>query len=324
MMAGDLILLLAWTGAIAWPAFTLLALWLGLRKGRGPGPIGWLALGLISCAWFFGVWAFLWEPQQLVIRRIETTAETWSGPALRIGIISDTHTDGPHMSLSRLSSVVQQMNAEQPDIVLLLGDFVAGFAARGERSQAEQAAIAQGLQAFSALRAPLGVHAVLGNHDWAYDGSYVEAQLRAAGVNVMENDRRLITRPGGAFWLGGLADYESQRTQPSYSITLGDQEGRLPVSPAAPVIVMSHWPDAFAVAPGSVALTLAGHSHCGAVNLPFFGRLAAASDGSRRWPCGLYEERGGKLYVSGGLGVSILPVRFRQPPEITVLTLRGV
>lgn len=72
-----------------------------------------------------------------------------------------------------------------------------------------------------------------------------------------------------------------------------------------------------------MVLPLAGHSHCGAVNLPFFGRLAAASDGSRRWPCGLHEERGGKLYVSGAPGVSTLAVRLGQPPEITVLTLRG-
>jgi len=76
------------------------------------------------------------------------------------------------------------------------------------------------------------------------------------------------------------------------------------------------------VAPDRVALTLAGHSHCGQVNLPFFGRLLLASPGSEKWPCGLYEERGRKLYVTGGVGVSILPVRFNQPPEIVVITLR--
>jgi hypothetical protein len=65
------------------------------------------------------------------MRRIETTVEACSGSALRIGIISDIHTDAPHISLARLSGMIQQMSAEQPDIVLLLGDFVAGFAARG-------------------------------------------------------------------------------------------------------------------------------------------------------------------------------------------------
>jgi predicted MPP superfamily phosphohydrolase len=59
------------------------------------------------------------------------------------------------------------------------------------------------------------------------------------------------------------------------------------------------------------------------VNLPLVGRLVHVSPGAERWPCGLYEDRGGWLYVSGGVGTSILPVRFNQPPEIAVLTLRG-
>jgi len=132
----------------------------------------------------------------------------------------------------------------------------------------------------------------------------------------LENQRVRIGREGGAFWLAGLADYESPRTKPSYTDTLLDlPEGE-------PVLALSHWPDAFAVAPDRVALTLAGHSHCGQVNLPFFGRLLHASPGSEKWPCGLYEERGRQLYVTAGVGTSILPVRFNQPPEIVLITLR--
>jgi predicted MPP superfamily phosphohydrolase len=89
------------------------------------------------------------------------------------------------------------------------------------------------------------------------------------------------------------------------------------------VIVLTHWPDPWRRVPPRVALTLAGHTHCGQVNLPFLGRLVAASPGSRRWSCGLYEDGGRKLFVTGGLGVSILPVRFRAPPEIVILTLSG-
>jgi predicted MPP superfamily phosphohydrolase len=72
-----------------------------------------------------------------------------------------------------------------------------------------------------------------------------------------------------------------------------------------------------------VALTLAGHSHCGQVNFPLVGRLLHASRGSRRWPCGPYRDGERRLYVTGGLGTSILPVRFRAPPEIAIVTLRG-
>jgi hypothetical protein len=103
--------------------------------------------------------------------------------------------------------------------------------------------------------------------------------------------------------------------KPSYRDTLADLPG------GDPILVISHWPDVFAAAPAEVALTIAGHTHCGQVNLPFAGRLIHASEGSERWPCGLYEERGRKLYVTGGVGTSVLPVRFLQPPEIAVVTL---
>ncbi len=323
MMVADVILLLAWVGAIAWPALLVFLLWRGLKKARGPGWLGWSAIGVVSVAWFLGIWAFLWEPLQLVVRRVEATSSAWSGAPLRIGVISDTHTDGPHMGISRLNSIIDTMNAEQPDIVVLLGDFVGGHASLDERGEGERKEIADGLAAFSRLRAPLGVHAVLGNHDWWYDGPTVEAQLKLAGVNVMENARVRIVREGGPFWLGGLADYHSERAQPSYGVTLGVREGSASVPDDEPAIVLRHWPDAFAVAPDRVALTLAGHSHCGQVNLPFIGRPIAVSEGARRWPCGLYEDRGRRLYVSGGVGASVMPVRFGQPPEIAVVTLRG-
>jgi predicted MPP superfamily phosphohydrolase len=172
-----------------------------------------------------------------------------------------------------------------------------------------------GLPPLKGLQAPLGVWAVLGNHDWWYDGPAIEAGLQAEGITVLENSRQHVQRDGGAFWLAGLADYESLRMKPSYRDTLAD----LPAGD--PILVITHWPDVFAAAPNEVALTIAGHTHCGQVNLPFAGRLIHASEGSERWPCGLYEERGRKLYVTGGVGTSVLPVRFLQPPEIAVVTL---
>ena len=314
---GDFILLLARVGAIAWPALLLFGLWRGLKRGRGPGWIGWSAIGLVSVFWLLGIRAFLWEPGTLEVRRVEVASRGWSGPPLRIGVISDTHTDGPHVGLGRLNAIIDRMAAEQPDIVVLLGDFVDGHATSAERSEGQRAAINQGLIAFNRLKAPLGVWAVLGNHDWWYDAGAVEQGLAAAGVQVLENQRVRIPRSEGVFWLGGLADYESKRTQPSYMETL---QG---LTSDEPVIVMAHWPDVFTAAPERVALTLAGHSHCGQMNLPFIGRPINVSPGAARWPCGLYEDRGRWLYVSGGVGTSVLPARLNQPPEIAVVTLRG-
>jgi predicted MPP superfamily phosphohydrolase len=313
----DIAVWLAWFGAIAWPALWGLGLWRGLKAGRGPGWMLWSAIAVITLVWALGIRAFLWEPAMLEVRRVEVTSRGWSGPPLRIGVISDTHTDGPHVGVARLESIIARMNAERPDIVVLLGDFVAGHEDASDRSADERRDIGRGLAAFGKLEPPLGVWSVLGNHDWWYDGAAVESGIVSAGVQVMENSRARIPREGGAFWIGGLADYESRRAQPSYISTLSG------VPDNEPVIVLSHWPDPFAAAPARVALTLAGHSHCGQVNLPIVGRLVHGSPGSERWPCGLYEDRDGWLYVAGGVGTSILPVRFGQPPEIAVLTLRG-
>ncbi len=314
---GNNIILLAWAGAVLWPLAILFGLWRGVKRGRGPGWLGWTAIVVVTAAWGLGIRAFLWEPETLVVRRVEVVSPMWTGEPLRVGILSDVHGAGPHMSLARLESIIDELNAERPDIVLLLGDYAPGHVPAAERSADERAAVMATLPPLAKLRAPLGVWSVLGNHDWWYDGEAIEKGLQAAGIRVLENTRARIERPGGAFWLGGLADYESMRAKPSYGATLDGLEGD------DPVVVMSHWPDAFATAPDRVAITFAGHSHCGQVNLPFFGRLMHASPGSEKWPCGLYSKGQGRLYVSGGVGVSIVPVRFNQPPEIAVVTLRA-
>jgi predicted MPP superfamily phosphohydrolase len=101
-------------------------------------------------------------------------------------------------------------------------------------------------------------------------------------------------------------------------------ERELSVASAAPegadVRGLAHAPDAFEDAPGRVALVVAGHTHCGQINLPIVGPYAI-SPGARRWPCGSYEEGGRSLYVTGG--VTVLPLRVRAPPEIVVITLTG-
>jgi uncharacterized protein len=291
--------------------------WLSVTHRWRAGLVtGWACVA-ISIFWALGVWAFLWEAETLVVRRVEVVSRTWAGPPLRIGVIADIHMAAPHMTAARLKSIVARMNAEQPDVVLLLGDFAGDEEPAAVRADPTRSMVLKGLTPLRALKARFGVWAVLGNHDWWDDGEAIEAQLTAQNVQVLENAAARVARPGGPFWIGGLADYDSKRQLPSYLDTLSHVDG------PEPVIVMSHWPDPFGAAPERVALTLAGHTHCGQVNLPYVGRLFAASEGAEKWPCGLYEERGRKLYVSGGGGVSIVPVRFNQPPEIAVLTLRA-
>ncbi|MBW8816260.1 MAG: metallophosphoesterase [Caulobacterales bacterium] len=304
----------AWAGAVLGP---VVAWWAWSRLGPQRPRVRLTGLVLFASLYVLGVWAFLIEPETLVVRHVRIESPAWRGPPLRIGVLSDTHVGAPHMSARRLGQVVARLTQEDPDLVVFLGDYVGGRERAGARSAAERQEIADGIAALSGARARLGRYAILGNHDWWYDGKGVETALWKAGAPVLDNYAQRIARPEGAFWVAGLADYASPRSQPSAAQALAA------VPAAEPVILLSHWPDAWPQVPARVALTLAGHSHCGQVNLPILGRLIAASPGAGRWPCGRYDEAGRILYVTGGLGVSILPVRFRAPPEIVIVSLRG-
>lgn len=306
----------ACVAAIGWPvAFWLLRRW---AKRRGQWSVGaqWLAFAM-TALWTLGVYAFLIEPRTLIVRHVTVQSAAWRGAPLRVGLISDTHVGAPHTDVARIRRVVAQMNAEKPDLVVLLGDYVGGHHHVRERSRNDVTQVIGGIEAFAALRAPLGTVAVFGNHEWWFDGFAIERAMKDAGVTMLENDAVPVAREGGALWVAGLSDVTSYREQPDFVQALRK------VPAGADVIAIAHRPDLFADAPARVAVTLAGHSHCGQVNLPLVGRLLHASKGSARWPCGYYEEGGRKLYVTGGVGVSILPARFNQPPEIVVLTLRA-
>ena len=310
-----MVLVLAWIGAVVGPIICALLI---RRLLRGRRTIFAWSLGAVAAiGWILGVWAFLIEPATLTVRYVSVESATWRGPPLRVGIISDTHVAAPHTDVARIERLVGRMNAERPDMVVLLGDYAGGHEPAAVRASPERSEILRGIEAFRALEAPLGIHGVLGNHDSWFDDVAVSAALTRANVRVLENHAQRIARPGGAFWVAGLADMHSPRQLPTVSGTLSD------VSDDAPVIVLTHWPDPFVDVPDRVALTLAGHTHCGQVNLPLLGRLVHASEMSERWACGLYDEGGRKLFVTGGVGVSILPVRFRAPPEIVILTLRA-
>lgn len=308
-------LTLAWLGAGLGPVAAWLA-WRWLAPSVRRSLAARTALALFVLAYLLGVWTVLIEPKTLAVREVAVASSQWRGAPLRIGVISDIHV-GAHVTPGRVRRTMARLSHENPDLVVFLGDYAGGHEPAATRAHPNRSAVLTGAAALGEARAALGRVAVLGNHDWWYDGPALEAQLRRAGVHVLENQALRIDRPGGPFWVAGLADLESKRTQPSAELALAA------VPAGAPVILITHWPDPFPTVPRRVALTLAGHTHCGQVNLPFLGRLVHASHGAKRWGCGLYDEGGRKLFVTSGLGVSILPVRFRAPPEIAMVTLKG-
>lgn len=232
-----------------------------------------------------------------------------SHDGVRVGVLTDLHVGSPHHGLDRLREIVSAMNAESPDIVLVLGDLVIHGVIGGEFVAPEPIA-----EALSSLRARHGVYAVLGNHDWWLDAARVAAALEAAGIEVLEDEAVAVELGGAPLWLAGVSDLWEGAHDIDAALAS--------VPPGEPVIVFTHNPDIFPAVPAHVTLTVAGHTHGGQVALPLVGRPIVPSRYGQRYAAGHVVEDGRHLFVSTGTGTSILPVRFRVPPEIVVMTLR--
>jgi uncharacterized protein len=263
-----------------------------------------VAIALLVAPFLVALWAFGIEPGMLVVRHLRMELPGWNSD-LRIAVLSDLHIGSPHVGLDKLRRIVERTNAESPALIVLLGDFVTG-GPNGRRSGGfvEPELIAQELKK---LRAPLGVYAVLGNHDWWYDGERVGKALMDAGIPVLENRAVHV----GHIWLGGIADYWTR--DPAVAETLQQ------VTTDEPVVLITHNPDIFPEVPARVSLTLAAHTHGGQVKLPVIGTLITTS--KLGYVAGEYVDQGRHLFVTTGIGTSILPVRFGVPPEIVILTL---
>lgn len=281
------------------------------------------------------------EPWRLNVTRYALTPPSWPiDLKLKLAIVADLHACDPWMSLDRIRQIVARTNALNADAILLLGDYIAGdrlikFSKRISHDD-WAAELAQ-------LKAPLGVHAVLGNHDWWEER---EVQMRRSGpvkaalalknarIPVYENDVIRLEKDGHPFWLAGLGDqwafwpkpenYRAfvQRGKVDYE-GVHDLPGTLAkVTDNAPVILMAHEPDIFPQVPPRIALTLSGHTHGGQIRMAGFAPIVPSKFG-RRYVYGHIVEESRNLIVSGGLGCSGLPVRFGSPPEIVVVDLGG-
>jgi uncharacterized protein len=285
-------------------------------------------LGLLAAASYaFGI-----EPAyRLEVTDYALTPPNWQkGHRLTIAIVADIHAGGYNMPLSRVDEIVERTNDLKCDLVLYLGDTLAGYRQFGFKNPVGFVDVARSL---SRLKAPLGVYGVLGNHDWWDDP---EAQIRMAGpciaqkiftdhgVQMLENDALRLTHKGKPFWLAGLGDqlafpykrakaYGVRRTMEDLGKTMSI------IRDKAPILMMAHEPMIFSKMPERVSLTLSGHTHGGQVNL--FGFRPSQLNYKYEYIYGHYIKEGRNLIVSGGLGCSHVPLRIGQPPEIVRVTL---
>jgi uncharacterized protein len=268
------------------------------------------------------------EPElQLQVTRYQISPPQWPADLnLKIAVVADVHACDPWMSLDRIQEIVEHTNALQPDITVLLGDYVAGHRHVTRFIPADEWA-----SALAGLKAPLGVHAILGNHDYWDDrtvqrsgqgATAARRALEAAGIPVYENDVQRLSKGGRPFWLAGLGDQlayaPARRFRPIKRIGVDDLSATLnKVTDDAPVILLAHEPDVAHRVPSRVALQLSGHTHGGQVRLMGWSPVAPSGQlltyGHIRLNC--------DIVVSGGLGCSLLPFRIGVPPEIVQVTL---
>src|SRR6202789_499733 len=264
---------------------------------------------------------------RLGVTRYDIRPPQWPADfQLKIAAVADLHACDPWMSLAHIQAIVERTNALNADIIVLLGDYVAGH-----RHVTRYIPANEWAPVLADLKAPLGVHAILGNHDWWEDktvqregrGSTVaRLALEAAGIPVYENDARRLTKDGRPFWLAGLGDqlayWPARRFRPVRRIGVDDLTATLAkITDDAPVILMAHEPDVANHVPARVALQLSGHTHGGQIRLLGWSPISPSGQrlayGHIRMNC--------DVVVSGGLGCSILPLRLGVPPEIVLVTL---
>jgi predicted MPP superfamily phosphohydrolase len=250
--------------------------------------------------------AVWWEPHRLKVERLSLAFPDLPPglDGLRLVQLSDLHR-GYVVGEQEIERAVAVANALAPDLFVLTGDYVT----HGWRYAEPCAA------ALSALRAPLGRYAILGNHDHWTNARRVAAALREAGLTVLRNQAERVERGGAGLWVVGIDDALVRKHDVAAAL-----EG-VPLS--AFKVALMHEPDmADEIAQYPVQLQLSGHSHGGQICLPGIGPLHLPKMG-RRYPIGLYRVGGLQLYTNRGVGRVQPAVRFNCPPEITLITLRG-
>ena len=272
----------------------------------------WSARILAVLVVVFLVWGCVWEPRSLVARDYAFELPAWPAECdgLRVDVIADLHTGSPHNGVDKLDRLVQRLAESDSQAVLMAGDYVILSVFLGTYIPAD--VIAERLRPLTA-RKP--VYAVLGNHDWWKDGARVRAAFESAGVTMLEDQATPARLAGCDLWVVGVGDlWEAPHDiGRAFSDVAGDR----------PALAITHNPNLFPQMPARASLVVAGHTHGGQIAFPGIGAPGLWGKADGRYPRGHFIEGGRQLFVSPGIGTSILPIRFGVPPEISRLTLRS-
>jgi len=271
-------------------------------------------------------YAYFIEPNRLVVNRYEIRIDGWN-PAFdgfRVALISDIHAGSTYIDEEKLRKIVTMTNAENVDAIFLLGDYVAQN--RADRSmRMDPEVLADALQGFGAR---YGVFAVLGNHDEWSNPQAVEEALERGGYKVLNGELAEVNLSNGAeLRILGLPDHTTMGIWRNYSGNA--RRVTAPTEGKGDLIVLQHSPDVIPAITGELAISndikimFAAHTHGGQVWLPVIGAPVVPSMFGQKFTRGFVKDSGINIFVTSGIGTSILPLRFLVTPEIAVVTLRS-
>jgi predicted MPP superfamily phosphohydrolase len=167
----------------------------------------------------------------------------------------------------------------------------------------------------------------MGNHDDWYSNGEVTMELRALGYTVLDDEVLSIETAGGSFRILGLRDQLHIGNWRTYTDHL--KQVIAASGGSGPIIVLEHSPDVLPIITGDLSISpdlrliLAAHTHGGQVWLPLIGTPVVPSSYGQKYSYGHVQENGVDMFVTSGIGTSILPIRFMMPPEIAVLTIKS-
>ena len=239
------------------------------------------------------------ETNMLEVTHYKINDEQLSG--MKVVFASDFHFR-PHQE-KRVQKVVNKINAQNADIILSVGDFVA------DMEPNETMPIEDIAKAFKQIHTKYGFYTVLGNHDSWHGREHIEKILKDNNIHVLGNENISLKINDKTVYLAGIEDMKTGNVDLNKAFN-GVQK---------PVIFLSHTPDIFPFVPEIVNLTLAGHTHGGQIRIPFYGAIKTGSAHGNKYARGFIQEENRKLIVTTGIRTSIEQCRFNCKPEIVVI-----